>query len=194
MLPIDDSNDVEILRNEDVVWLEVRVAQNWPVESRFTWHEVWNYPHIIFQAFDVFFRSRILVVHAFPICSFKGEARTPERFEPRRLFGCNARKQLDGSGVWTTVSEGHDFKSGLMCIHVVEATNDSIVRANTHKNREEEKTPRSWRSRWGVGWDQGEGEWNGAGDGKLRPGRQYLRGPRLNSMGPRSLYHHLKLV
>ena len=55
MLPIYDSHNVEVFRNKDVVWLEVRMAQKWPVESCFLRHQKRGYLQILVQAFDVFF-------------------------------------------------------------------------------------------------------------------------------------------
>jgi hypothetical protein len=86
MLPIYDSDNIQILRNEDIVGLEVRVAQNWPVKSCFAWDQVWSYPQILLQAVHLLFWLGLLIVHALTICSLKREAGTPKRFQPCQLL------------------------------------------------------------------------------------------------------------
>lgn len=55
MLPVDDADDIELLRNEDVVRLKVRVAEGRSVEAGIIWNEIWSNSHILSESLYVFF-------------------------------------------------------------------------------------------------------------------------------------------
>jgi hypothetical protein len=56
VLPVDETDDFEVVRHKEIVRLEVWMPDGWPKKRRRFWYQMRSYLQVEFKIFDVFIR------------------------------------------------------------------------------------------------------------------------------------------